>query len=130
MSEKLEQFIYDESNGLWYELGEHDLYYPMIKFPDPPRKPLGKYARMRKQYLKDHKKALYTHWLLSEQLNEHLVQVDEQAQHLLDTMIPKLKAAQGVTDEMKMKEQMKWVGMMNNIRAQVEEIIFDSLVYV
>lgn len=126
----MEKYIYDEKIGLWYELGERDLYYPMVKLPDPPRKPLGRYALMRKAHLKEHKKALYSLWLMNGELGEHLVQVDEQAQHLLDTMIPKLQVAQGVTNEMKMTEQMKWVGMMNNIRSQVEEVIFESLIYV
>ncbi len=106
-----------------------DYYIPNLKLNNENYKPLGKYGRMRKSWLMQHHSPLFNHLLLSEKLVPHLNEVDEQAQHLLDTMIPKLKVEQGVTDELKMLNQLEWVGRMNNIVAQIEENIFDEIVY-
>ena len=106
-----------------------DYYIPNIKLDNENYKPLEKYGRMRKSWLMEHHSPLFNHLLLSEKLVPHLNDVDEQAQHLLDTMIPKLKAEQGVTDELKMSNQLEWVGRMNNIVAQIEEIILSEIVY-
>ena len=114
--------------NLTYSKNE-DYYIPNIKLDNENYKPLGKYGRMRKSWLMEHHKPMFNHQLLSEKLVPHLNEVDEQAQHLLDAMIPKLKAEQGVTDELKMSNQLEWVGRMNNIVAQIEEIILSEIVY-
>ena len=106
-----------------------DYYIPNIKLDNENYKPLGKFGRMRKSWLMEHHSPLFNHLLLSEKLVPHLNEVDEKAQHLLDTMLPKLKADQGVTDELKMSNQLVWIGRMNNIVAQVEEIILNEIVY-
>lgn len=106
-----------------------DYFIPNIKLSNENYKPLGKYGKMRKTWLMEHHKPLCNHLLLSEKLVPHLNEVDEQAQHLLDTMMPKLKAEQGVTDELKMSSQLEWVGRMNSIVAQIEEIILNEIVY-
>jgi hypothetical protein len=81
------------------------------------------------QYLKEHRPGLYTRLLLSGKLNDDLHQADLQAQHLLNTMIPQMAKEAGVTEELKMTDQLRWVGMMNAIKSQVEEIIWNEIVY-
>ena len=90
---------------------------------------MGKYGMMRMQYLKEHRPGLYTELLLSGKLNDDLHQADVQAQHLLDTMIPQMAKDAGVTEQMKMTDQLRWVGMMNAVKNQVEEIIWNEIIY-
>ncbi len=105
-----------------------DYYIPNLVYSVPDT-PIGKYGLLRESYLKEHRSVRYNHMLMSGKLYLHLVEIDEQAQHLLDTMIPKLKAQQGVTEKLKADNQLEWVGRMNNIKAQVEEVIFSEIVY-
>lgn len=106
-----------------------DYYIPDLVY-NVPDTPIGKYGLSRESYLQEHHSARYNNFLLSGQLYPHLQEVDKKAQYLLDTMIPKLKAQQGVTEELKATDQMEWVGRMNNIKAQVEEVIFSEIVYI
>lgn len=107
-----------------------DYHIPNLKLSDTVYAPLGKYGRLRETHLKEYHSARYSHLLLSEQLYPHLMEIDKQARHLLDTMIPQLKAQQGVTEALKSTNQMEWVGRMANIKAQVEELIFSQIVYI
>ena len=95
-----------------------DYYLPDLGVE--PGYPLGKYGMMRMQYLKEHRPGLYTRLLLSGKLNDDLHQADLQAQHLLDTMIPQMARDAGVTEKLKMTDQLRWVGMMNAIKSQVQ----------
>lgn len=104
-----------------------DYYLPDIGVE--PGYPLGKYGMMRMQYLEEYRPGLYTRLLLSGQLNDDLHQADVQAQHLLDTMIPQMAKDAGVSEQMKMINQLCWVGMMNTIKHQVEEIIWNGIIY-
>lgn len=85
---------------------------------------------MRMQYLEEHRPGLYTRLLLSGKLNDDLHQADVQAQHLLDTMIPQIAKVVGVTERLKMANQLCWVGLMNAIKHQVEEIIWNEIIYI
>lgn len=118
--------IHDEKNGLDYTL-HGDYYLPDLGVE--PGYPLGKYGIIRMQYLKEHRPGLYTRLLLSGKLNDDLHQADVQAQHLLETMIPQMAKEAGVTEQLKMTNQLRWVGMMNTIKAQVEEIIWNEIIY-
>ena len=121
----LAKHIHNDKNGLDYTL--HGDYY----LPDlggEPGYPLGKYGMMRMQYLKEHRPSLYTQLLLSGKLNDDLHQADVQAQHLLDTMIPQMAKEAGITETLKMKDQLRWVGMMNTIKNQVGEIIWNEII--
>lgn len=106
-----------------------DYFIPEIALLEQATKPLGKYGRLRRTYLQEHRQALFNHLVLSEKLFPHLNEVDEQAQHLLDTMIPPMAKVAGVTEQLKATEQMQWVGLMRAVKAQVEEIMFAELVY-
>ncbi len=123
MSELRKEMI---ENGIHYTLhGDH--YLPDLEVD--PGYPLGKYGMARMQYLEEQRPGLYTRLLLSGKLNDDLHQADVQAQHLLDTMIPQMAKEAGVTEQMKMTDQLRWVGMMNAIKGQVEEIIWSMIVY-
>ena len=92
------------------------------------RKPLGKYGRMRKTYLKEHRPILYNQMLLSEKLYPHLIEIDETAQSRLEQMMPQLAKEAGATEELKASDPMKWVGLMNTCKAQAEEILMAELI--
>ena len=84
---------------------------------------------LRKTYLKEHRKGLYLELVLAGKLNEHLHQVDEECNQMMDRLMEQMKEKQGVIEELKMQDQMAWVRRMNNIRACVEEIIDKTILY-
>ena len=100
-----------------------DYQIPDLKLSQQPEKPLGKYGRMRKTYLKEHRPILYNQMLLSEKLYPHLIEIDETAQSRLEQMMPQLAKEAGATEELKASDSMKWVGLMNTCKAQAEEIL-------
>lgn len=106
-----------------------DYYIPNLKLAEQPDKLIGKYGRMRKRYLKEYRPALYSSLLLSEKLYPHLLEIDEAANRRMEILMPQLMKAAGVTEELKAADQMKWVGLANNCRTQVEEIIFTEIVF-
>ena len=118
--------IHDYNNGLDYTL-VGDYYFPDFKPFEVP--PLGKYGRMRLRYLKEHRPCTYTALLLSGKLYDDLHDADETAQRMLDQLIPQMAKDADVTEEMKASDPMSWIGMMNTIKAQVEEIIFGEIIY-
>ena len=118
--------IHDHSNGLDYTL-VGDYYLPDLKPFEAP--PLGKNGRMRLRYLKEHRPCTYTALLLSGKLYDDLRDADETAQRMLDQLIPQMAKDADVTEEMKASDPMRWIGMMNSIKAQVEEIILKNVVF-
>ncbi|WP_376778012.1 TnpV protein [Tissierella praeacuta] len=90
---------------------------------------LGKYGRMRENFLKEHKKTYYTSLKIQGQLMNHLQGVEKEAQRILEIEIPRYQKTWGVTEELKAQDQMKWVGMMNNIKASIEEIIQKEIIF-
>ena len=100
-----------------------DYLIPDLKLSQQPEKPLGKYGRMRKTYLKEHRPILYNQMLLSEKLYPHLLEIDETAQSRLEQMMPQLAKEAGATEELKASDPMKWVGLMNTRNAQAQEIM-------
>ena len=106
-----------------------DYLIPDLSLSETAEMPLGKYGRMRKTYLKEHRPVLFTNLLLSEKLYPHLREIDETAKTRLETMMPKLMEAAGISEKMKAENPMQWVGLMNNCKAQAEETILSELVY-
>lgn len=106
-----------------------DYYIPNLKLAEQPDKPIGKYGRMRQRYLKEYRPALYSSLLLTEKLYPHLLEIDEAANRRMDILMPQLMKAAGVTEELKAANQMKRVGLANNCKAQVEEIIQNELIF-
>ena len=124
---ELMKHITDETNGLTYTL-HGDYYLPDLEIPKENR-PIGKYGAMRLAFLEAHRPGLFTRLLLSGKLDAHLADVNEQANARLEAMLPKMAAAEGVTEEMKARDPMRWVGLMNNLKACIEESILAELVY-
>ena len=107
-----------------------DYLIPNITLSEPPsKKPLGKYGRMRRTYLEEHRPVLYSSLLLKEKLFPHLQEIDETANRRLEQMMPELMKSAGVTEELKARDPMKWVGLMNTLKAQAEEILLTELIY-
>ena len=90
----------------------------------------GKYGMLRKQFLKEHRSARYQYLLLTGKLNEHLNQTDQEAREQVEMLMKQMAEKKGVTEELKVQDQMKWVGLMNNIKVSAEEIILKNTVYV
>lgn len=108
---------------------EGDYFVPDMKLPPQSDKPLGKYGLMRRRYLMEHRPITYSQMLQMEELWQHLHEVDEAANNRLEQLMPELAKAAGATEQLKAKDMMKWVGLMNNCKAQAEEIIFEELIY-
>ena len=107
-----------------------DYYIPNIILPDQPRKPIGKYGRMRKQYLKEHRPLYHNHLIMEGKLYQHLAEIDEAAKSRRDILLPQYVRSAGLTEELKAADQMKWVGLMNSIAAQIDEVILSELIYI
>ena len=105
-----------------------DYFIPDLMLPEESR-PIGKWGRMHREYLKEHKPIQYNCLLLSGELRTYLADLNEQAQDRLERMIDQMKMAEGVTEELKAADPMAWVGAMNNIRNRAEEIILQDLIY-
>ena len=120
--------IYDEKNGMSYTL-HGDYYLPdlVLREEEPT---YGKYGMLRKQFLKEHRSARYQYLLLTGKLNEHLNQTDQEAREQVEMIMKQMAEKKGVTEELKVQDQMKWVGLMNNIKVSAEEIILKNTVYV
>ena len=119
---------YDEKNGMGYTL-HGDYYLPdlVLREEEPT---YGKYGMLRKQFLKEHRSARYQYMLLTGKLNEHLNQIDQEVREQVETLMEQMIEKQGVTEELTAQDQMKWVRLMNNIKASAEEIILKNMVYV
>ena len=125
----MEKYIYDENNGLWYEL-QGDYYIPCLKLPDEEQVEVGIWGQRHLEYIKHHCKGFYTLLVLDCKLNRYLADVNKQAEEMFDTLISQFKTAEGVTDQLKADNQMEWVCKMNNMCDRINEIIYKELIYV
>ena len=117
--------IFEEMSGTYSEVGDYLL--PDLVAEGAP--PLGKYGRMRKRYLKEHRPILYTNLLLSEKLYQHCAEIDQICEDRMELIIRQMKAKEGVTEDLKAADQMEWVRRMNSIQNRAEEIVLHELVY-
>ena len=109
-----------------------DYYIPdLVLDPEPaePARDIGTYGRMRLNYLKQHRRKLYRELVSSGKLQDHLLDIEDTARDWLDRMMPEMAKAAGATEELKARDQMAWVGLMNSCKARVEEIIRADLIY-
>ena len=127
MRQALPKKVYDTKNGLTYVLNG-DYYIPMIEVPQVNR-PIGKYGRMRMQYLKEQHPGKYSFLILSGKLYDHLIEVNECCTRMKQMLVAETAKKQGVTEELKARDQLAWVGRMNNIDSSVEEFILSEYVY-
>ena len=119
--------IYDEKNGLSYTL-HGDYYLPDLEINEE-EPTYGKYGIMRKQFLKEHRSTRYQYLVLTGQLTEHLNRVDKEVREKVEMLVEKMTEQLGVTEELKMQNQMEWVWRMNNIQATAEEIALKEIIY-
>ncbi|WP_409966911.1 TnpV protein [Bengtsoniella intestinalis] len=120
---------YNEVNGLHYTLAEDGMYYPDLELPPQDPRPLGKYGLMRKRYLQEHRKVQFTILLTSGKLSAELHRVDDEARNMVNEIVAQMAAKEGTDSALKMRDQMRWVGLMNNYKACAEEIVLRDIVY-
>ena len=123
----MKKHIYDESNGLSYTL--HGDYYLPDLAVNEEESTYGKYGMLRKQFLKEHRPARYQYLVMTGELTGHLNQVDQDAREQVEILVKQMAEKQSVTEQLKMQDQMKWVCLMNNIKACAEEIVLQGIVY-
>ena len=123
------KYIYDESNGLWYEL-QGDYYIPCLKLPDEEQVEIGIWGQRHLDYIKHHRKGFYTALILDCKLNRYLAGINKQAEEMFDTLISQYKTSEGIAEQLKEDNQMEWVCKMNSMRDRINEIIYKELIYV
>ena len=122
------KYIYDEKNGLWYEL-RGDYYSPCLRLPEETKVHIGIWGQRHRRYLKEHRKAAYTRLLTSGRLNKYLADIDHPAEELFSQLISAMAVAEGITETLKANDQMEWVRRMNNVQNRVREIVNSELIY-
>ena len=128
MNNELPKTKIDERTGIEYHL-DGDYYIPSLAMSKQEKITLNKYGRMRLKYLKEHKKADYTIMLMNGTLSTHLKEIQETADNRVQQIISELRAKSNLTEDMKNTDMLYWVGTMNAIKTQAEEIVFSELIY-
>ena len=123
----MEKCIYNNNNGLWYEL-QGDYYIPCLVLEEDLQ-PIGMWGRKRLRYIKEHRPVLHTTLLLSGKLNSHLAEIDNRATEMFDRLAKQLAEKKGITEQLKAQDQMGWVQRMNNIRNAAEEMVNAEVIY-
>ena len=108
----MDKYIYNEKNGLWYEL-QGDCYLPCLKLPKEESRHIGIWGQRHLRYLKQHRKGLYSKLLISGKLNDYLADINEQAEEMFPRLVKQLAEKEGVTEALKAENQMLWVQKMN-----------------
>ena len=118
-----------EKMGGTYTLGADGIYYPnLVSTDEEPH--YGKYGMLRRTYLKEHRPTMYSLYMLEDRLTAHLNAVDDEEQKRMDVLVRQMMEKQGITEDLKARDQMVWVGAVNNIRNAAEEIVLKELVYI
>ena len=124
----MEKFIFDENNGLWYEL-HGDYYLPCLTVPEVEHQPIGIWGKRHHQYLKEQHRDLCNTLLMKGELNQHLAEVDRRAESLMFDLVKQLAQKVGITEQLKADDQMEWVRQINAIHHQAEEIVYNEVVF-
>ena len=119
--------IFEEMGGTYRQVG--DYFIPNLVLPDDGNYQIGKYGRMRRSYLKEHRKILYNNYVLEGTLFKHLYEIDQACNERMEIIVSAMSEQEGVTEALKVADQMEWVRRKNNIRNRAEEIILTELVY-
>lgn len=125
----MENRIYDEKNGLWYEL-QGDYYLPCLTLSEEENHHIGVWGQRHARYLKEHRKVLYMNLLTSGKLNAHLAEIDKQAEEMFSRLVNEMTKAHGITEQLKASEPMLWVAKMNTIRSAAMEVVNSEVIYV
>lgn len=124
----MEKYIYNEQNGLWYEL-QGDYYIPCLTIPKEEQHPIGMWGRRHLRYIREYRKGLYDSLLLSGKLNGYLAELNEQAENMFFQLVNELAEKEGITETLKAENQMLWVQRMNTVRAAAIELVNNDLIY-
>lgn len=120
--------FFDEKNGLWYEK-QGDYYLPCLELPKEENQPIGIWGQRHARYLKQHRKVLYYNLLTGSKLNSHLTEIDTQAEDMFFRLVKQFAKQEGITEELKAENQMKWVCRMNNICSRATEVVNNDIIY-
>ena len=125
----MDKYIYDENNGLWYEL-QGDYYIPCLELPaEKEERYIGVWAQRHLRYIREHKKVLYTNLLTSGRLQSYLSDIEEQAQNMMERLLKQMAVQDGITEQLKAENFMLWVGRVNEIQARAREIVNTEIIY-
>ena len=124
----MEKRIYNEKNGIRYTL-QGNYYLPNLKLPDEENKPIGLWGQRHARHLKQNHKVLYMNLLTSGKLSSYLADIDKQAEDMFFRLVKQMAKREGVTEQLKADNQMKWVARMNNIRSRATEIVNNEIIY-
>ena len=126
----MEKYIYNEKNGLWYEL-QGDYYIPCLELPvEKEERYIGVWGQRHLRYIRQHKKVFYTNLVTSGKLQSHLAYIEEQAQELFDRLMKQRAEREGITEKLKDDNQMEWVGRMNALSEAVTETVNAEVIFV
>jgi hypothetical protein len=124
----MEKYIYDEKNGIWYEL-HGDYYLPCLTLPIEEERPIGIWGQRHQRFLRQHRKALYAELLTSGKLDSYLADLNERAEGMFFELVKQMAACECVSEQLKAQDQMLWVQKMTNIRDLATEIVNHDLIY-
>ena len=124
----MDKYIYDDKNGLWYEL-QGDYYIPCLILPAEKEQPIGLWGQRHLRYLKEHRRSTYTTLLTSGKLNSYLADVDTQAIKMMFRLVEQMAEREGVTELLKADNHMEWIKKMSNIQARAREIVNTELLF-
>ena len=124
----MDKYIYDDKNGMWYEL-QGDYYIPCLILPAEKEQPIGLWGQRHLRYLKEYHRNTYTTLLTSGRLNTYLADIDKQAQERMERLTEQMKRAQGVTEQLKAENALEWVQRINNIQACAKEIVEKEIIF-
>lgn len=124
----MDKYIYDEKNGLWYGL-QGDYYLPCLRLTEEVEVHIGVWGERHRRYLKEDRKAAYTHLLTRGRLNKYLADIDNQAEEMFSRVVSTMAAAEGITETLKTNDQMEWVRRMNNVQNRAREIVNSERIY-
>ena len=119
--------VHDETNGLTYDL-VGDYYYPRLTVPEEPEGDIGRFGRMRKRFLKEHRKGAFAELLINGTLKEHLLNIDREANEQIELITSQLAKSEGVTEDLKARDQLEWIRAMSSCRARAEEQVIREIV--
>lgn len=124
----MDKYIYDDKNGLWYEL-QGDYYIPCLILPAEKEQPIGLWGQRHLRYLKEYRRAIYITLFTSGRLNNYLADIDRQAQERMERLTEQMKRVQGITEQLKAENALEWTQRMNNIRACAKEIVEKEIIF-
>ena len=120
--------IYDENNGLWYEL-QGDYYLPCLSITKEEAQPIGLWGQRHLRYIKEYKRVLYSNLLISGKLNEYLADIDKQAEEMFQRLIKQMAEREGINEQLKAEKQILWVQKMNSIKNRVIEVVEEEMIF-